>query len=320
MATEGGSELVTHNAQILLDANPNWVLLQTEMSNAFNSVSRSHLLNQVTGHFPEILRHCSLAIQSILEELQTNHDKVIYLAYLDDISILGLAEHVIDAGIALKNALLPINLLQISSNTKILKQAMLPIKLEGFGLTSAKAVSPASYLARWAHFLSILPERFPKLHMLTSQLLNGIISNSIHNNLCRAAELISGKQDVVKLWDNRVHFSTLHKLQQKICSGSHSRSVEDFLKSSSTNNDVACFRSVRGRRAGAWLQAIPTYETLALEPGKFRLAASLRLGAQLPFEDWGLVCDCGKEGDNYHLLTYKMGGSPVWEHDEIVAG
>ena len=96
--------------------------------------------------------------------------------------------------------------------------------------------------------------------------------------------------------------------------------MENFLEPSPTNKDVACFRSVRGRGAGAWLQAIPTDETLALEPGKFRLAASLRLGAQLPFEDWGLVCNCGKDVDNYHLLTCKMGGGPVWEHDEIVAG
>ena len=148
VATEGGSELVTHNVQLLLDANPDWVLLQTDMSNAFNSVSRSHLLDQVTEHFLEILRHCfqmyynlsdlvynlngksvfviseegiqqgdplglalsSLAIRFILVELQTDHDKVIYLAYLDKISILGPAEPVIDAGIALKNALLPINL------------------------------------------------------------------------------------------------------------------------------------------------------------------------------------------------------------------
>ena len=50
------------------------------------------------------------------------------------------------------------------------------------------------------------------------------------------------------------------------------------------------------------------------------MAASLRLGAQIPFEDWRLVCDCGKDVDNYHLLTCKMGGGPVWKHDEIVAG
>ena len=101
---------------------------------------------------------------------------------------------------------------------------MLTIKLGEFGLTSAKAIFPASYLVGWAHSLSILPERFPKLHMLTSQLLNGTISNSmIHNNICRAAESISGKQDVVELRDNRVHFSTLHKLQQKISSSLRSK-------------------------------------------------------------------------------------------------
>ena len=32
------------------------------------------------------------------------------------------------------------------------------------------------------------------------------------------------------------------------------------------------------------------------------------------------MCDCGKDVDNYHLLTCKLGCGLVWEHDEIVAG
>ena len=31
-----------------------------------------------------------------------------------------------------------------------------------------------------------------------------------------------------------------------------------------------------------------------------------------------MECVCGKPGDNYHLLTCKTGGGPVWEHAEIV--
>ena len=50
--------------------------------------------------------------------------------------------------------------------------------------------------------------------------------------------------------------------------------------------------SVQDKGAGSWLEAIPTEESLALKPSEFRLAASLRLGVPLPYNEWNILCDC----------------------------
>ena len=77
---------------------------------------------------------------------------------------------------------------------------------------------------------------------------------------------------------------------------------------------------MHGRGAGSWLEAIPGEKALTLSPSDFCLAASLHLGINLPFSSWGLICQCGKEVNEFHLLTCKLGGGPVWQHNEIVAG
>ena len=100
----------------------------------------------------------------------------------------------------------------------------------------------------------------------------------------------------------------------------HDRKAIAGLETAPTSRDAARLRSVHGRGAGSWLEAIPGEKVLALSPSDFRLAASLCLGINLPFSSWGLICQCGKEVDEFYLLTCKLGGGPVWEHNEIVAG
>ena len=145
---EGGAELLVHHAQLALELNTSWALLKTDMSNAFNSVSRSQLLHQVETSFPELLPHVrqmyaeasdllyqmesetvlitseegvhqgdplgpslfSLAIHPIVSQLQRDHHNVRILAYLDDIFILGEPDNAIDAGLALKASLSNIGL------------------------------------------------------------------------------------------------------------------------------------------------------------------------------------------------------------------
>ena len=57
MATRGGSEMLVHHVQRLLEENPEFGVLKTDVSNAFNSVSRQHLLQEVASHFPELYGH-----------------------------------------------------------------------------------------------------------------------------------------------------------------------------------------------------------------------------------------------------------------------
>ena len=83
----------------------------------------------------------------------------------------------------------------------------------------------------------------------------------------------------------------------------------------------ARLRSVSGKGAGAWLQAILTSDELALKPSEFRLAACLRFGLDLPFQRRQNECDCRTNLDSlgYHLLTCKHGGGPIWAHDSVTA-
>ena len=140
MIVEGGAEPLVHHAQLALELNTSWALLKIDMSNAFNSVSRSQPLHQVETSFPELLPHVgqmyakasdfvyqmgsdtvlitleegvyqgNLVLTCIVSQLQKDHHNVHILAYLDDIFILGEPDNAIDAGLALKASLSNIGL------------------------------------------------------------------------------------------------------------------------------------------------------------------------------------------------------------------
>ncbi|XP_062518254.1 uncharacterized protein LOC134193438 [Corticium candelabrum] len=83
----------------------------------------------------------------------------------------------------------------------------------------------------------------------------------------------------------------------------------------------ARLRSVSGKGAGAFLEAILTANKLALKPGKFYLTACLHLALHLPFQGIQDKCDYGTHLNSfgYHLLTCKHRGGPIWAHDLIVS-
>ena len=58
VSMKGGSECLVHHIQLLLESNPGWVILGLDVKNAFNSISRSHMLKEVQKSFPEVIsRH-----------------------------------------------------------------------------------------------------------------------------------------------------------------------------------------------------------------------------------------------------------------------
>ena len=118
---------VSTSCHLLLDGNSDLSLLKTDISNAFNCISRQHLLDEVAEKFPQIYRHTcqmysnassliyvkggdvitvrseeevhqgdplgpflfSAALQPILESLQENHNNLTVLAHLDDLFVVG---------------------------------------------------------------------------------------------------------------------------------------------------------------------------------------------------------------------------------------
>lgn len=57
VATKGGSELLIHQVQMLLEAHPDWSVLKSDVSNAFYSLHRCHMFEEVSTSFPSIYRH-----------------------------------------------------------------------------------------------------------------------------------------------------------------------------------------------------------------------------------------------------------------------
>ena len=149
VSVEGGAELLVQQVQLLMEKHEDWILLKTDVKNAFNSVSRSHLLNQVLTTFPDIHNHTalvysdinpliylqishpvilsshegvhqedplgsalfSIAMQPILEDLQSHHKEVTILAYLDDVYLLGSPDRVFHVIERLRSAFSDINLM-----------------------------------------------------------------------------------------------------------------------------------------------------------------------------------------------------------------
>ena len=131
--TDRQTELIVHHISLLLESNPDWVILKTDLKNAFNSVSRSHLLPEVAKAFPGIYQHVhqmyagfsplvfndgkiahilrsekgihqgdplgpmlfSVALHPFLLDLQKNHSSTRVLAYLDDMFFIGPMEDVL---------------------------------------------------------------------------------------------------------------------------------------------------------------------------------------------------------------------------------
>ena len=139
VATEGGVELIVHQAQALIEQHPDWVILKSDIKNAFNSISRQHMLQKVCSHFPDVYPHAfnmyghvsslvytkshstvilqsqegihqedplrpslfSITMQPLLSKVQKQHPRVQTLAYLDDVFLIGSPEETVNGSVTL---------------------------------------------------------------------------------------------------------------------------------------------------------------------------------------------------------------------------
>ena len=139
----GGAENVVHGVRMLLEDNPRSVVVSLDLSNAFNTVSRSAFVGLVEEHFPELaswIWRCygakqflllkgqepllsaagvqqgdplgpflfCLAVHPVLKKLARS---VVPLAYMDDIYLVSdNVERLKEAVLALKDNLEKLNL------------------------------------------------------------------------------------------------------------------------------------------------------------------------------------------------------------------
>ena len=134
VATPGGLEQVVHQLQAGLEAHEDWGLFKCDLSNAFNSVARATIFEEVSEHFPSLLPFTTflygqpspliyrngdssavlssqegvhqgdplgpfyfcIAINACLQLLQESHVGIVVAAYFDDVTILGPPEKIGD--------------------------------------------------------------------------------------------------------------------------------------------------------------------------------------------------------------------------------
>ena len=146
--TKSGPKLITHRIQLALQENPDWVVIKSDVKNAFNSISRRSMLDQLSTAFPDLANHANrmyeesssllfmqgsspivisseegvhqgdslgralfaITIQPVLLNLEKDHLQIHVLAYLDDVFLLGNATDVLCAFHNLKRAFSSISL------------------------------------------------------------------------------------------------------------------------------------------------------------------------------------------------------------------
>ena len=127
VSTKCGTELIVHHISLTLESNPNWIVLKSDVKNAFNSVSQDQIMEQFSLTFPDLYNHViqmygkpsslvfmrgsstviipseegvhqgdllgpvlfATAIHPVLTKIQKSHSQVSVLAYLNEVFLLG---------------------------------------------------------------------------------------------------------------------------------------------------------------------------------------------------------------------------------------
>ncbi|XP_062516214.1 uncharacterized protein LOC134191608 [Corticium candelabrum] len=203
-------------------------------------------------------------------------------------------------------------------------QSCLPIRHGGFGLSRMQSVAPMAFLAAWAHTSRELSLRLNSHELIDNLFKRQSFEGSLSHHLSLAWATIQEQMPEKSLLSEKSLSQILEepeKLQHSFTCTMADHDYNLLLGKENSHEVSARLRSVSGKGAGAFLQAIPTSNELALKPGEFRLAACLRLGLHLHFQEMQDKCDCGTHFDSfgYDLMTCKHEGGPVWAHDSIVS-
>ena len=107
--------------------------------------------------------------------------------------------------------------------------------------------------------------------------------------------------------------------QKKLSQNQFNTITSKLLGNTNSLQQAARLRSLQGKAAGSWLEAVPTSPKFALKSANFRLATRLRLGCIMPMSSAIERCECSKINDRegYHPLTCKTGGGPIWSHESV---
>ncbi len=68
---QNGTELVAHHIGLMLEVNQDWIVLKSDVRNAFNSISKFDMLNEVCKAFPNLF--------SYIQQMYGHSSSLVYL-------------------------------------------------------------------------------------------------------------------------------------------------------------------------------------------------------------------------------------------------
>ena len=121
------------------------------------------------------------------------------------------------------------------------RQATLPVKFGGFGMTSCCCISRHAFVASWVYTLKELPIRYPDLQpaldlLVSSNDHRGSISMSLH-------EACGDEKDLTDL------LQVPTKLQRKLTQEDTGAEISSMIETASCMGDEARLRSIQGKGA-----------------------------------------------------------------------
>ena len=196
---------------------------------------------------------------------------------------------------------------------KLYEQCCLPIRKGGLGIHLSSEIAPAAYCASMASWLKQqfgsgpqkIEEIIDCLSNLTPELSH--LSDLVHEvqkHFCFVGMEAGGDVEVpedtgwkdnvkmlLTLKDQKQESSRRETVQNQLMDRLVDKRFQAF-KDGLNNTKLAWFVSLQSREAGAWLEAIPKFEKLAMDSTTFRSALCYRYMIKYPGMIDGARCDC----------------------------
>ena len=81
VSTKCGTELLANHVQLLLESHTEWIMLKTDVANAFNSLDRRQMLAKVAASFPDLFDHVNQMYLVKNPLLFLQHTKMVLLSF-----------------------------------------------------------------------------------------------------------------------------------------------------------------------------------------------------------------------------------------------
>ena len=201
------------------------------------------------------------------------------------------------------------------------KQATLPVSKGGMGLVPLSEMVEGACIGAWSMAASLISTTFS---LPTDPTVSEFVSNietrteplAMHLKACREKFTnlrvdVPSFQAMALEQQSKVQHTCLQKLW-----GTRS---DEFLAGLTDPSDMARFRSVRAKHAGAWLDPGADDKDTEISHQRFLTACRLRLGRPHPQAQYISRCHCGDEVDKWghHFLDCKVLSALVASHNSV---